>query len=363
MDDSIARVVNLDKRADQQSVALDFTGSAGEYFRIWIVNVFLSVITLGIYSAWAKVRNKRYFYGNTQLDQSSFEYHGQPLHILRGRIIALFVLAVVVIASSFFPLLSAVLPLIIFIVAPIFVRQGFRFNLAMSSYRGIRFSFRGTTAGAYLAYLMWPIIAFITVYLTWPVAHRKASGYRVGHSWYGNTAFAPALRIGAFYKAYISAILVVLLMFVVVAIASFSLVDVDLILAQLQQGSLTSSMLYPLFGLLTFGAASAFFRGVVEAMCNNHIYSSTTLGSQVRFKSTLNPLVFGGLYFTNLLAILMTLGLAIPWARVRLMRYRVAHTQVFAQQGIEHFVRDERKKQSALGEEFANAFDVDLGAL
>ncbi len=37
-------------------VALKFTGQQGEYFRIWIVNVCLSVITLGIYSAWAKVR-------------------------------------------------------------------------------------------------------------------------------------------------------------------------------------------------------------------------------------------------------------------------------------------------------------------
>lgn len=35
-----------------------FTGSAGEYFRIWIVNIALSIVTLGIYSAWAKVRTK-----------------------------------------------------------------------------------------------------------------------------------------------------------------------------------------------------------------------------------------------------------------------------------------------------------------
>jgi uncharacterized membrane protein YjgN (DUF898 family) len=41
------------------SIALEFTGCAGEYFRIWIVNVCLSVLTLGIYSAWAKVRRKR----------------------------------------------------------------------------------------------------------------------------------------------------------------------------------------------------------------------------------------------------------------------------------------------------------------
>src|SRR3954471_6399831 len=44
-----------------------FSGKGGEYFKIWIVNILLSIVTLGIYSAWAKVRNKQYFYGNTQL--------------------------------------------------------------------------------------------------------------------------------------------------------------------------------------------------------------------------------------------------------------------------------------------------------
>jgi uncharacterized membrane protein YjgN (DUF898 family) len=56
------------------AVALRFTGQAGEYFRIWIVNVCLSIVTLGIYSAWAKVRRKRYFYGNTLLKDAAFEY-------------------------------------------------------------------------------------------------------------------------------------------------------------------------------------------------------------------------------------------------------------------------------------------------
>ena len=53
---------------------LEFSGSAGEYFRIWIVNTFLTIITLGIYSAWAKVRTRQYFYAHTGLAGHSFEY-------------------------------------------------------------------------------------------------------------------------------------------------------------------------------------------------------------------------------------------------------------------------------------------------
>ena len=35
-----------------------FDGSATEYFRIWIVNLALSILSLGIFSAWAKVRTR-----------------------------------------------------------------------------------------------------------------------------------------------------------------------------------------------------------------------------------------------------------------------------------------------------------------
>ena len=40
---------------------IKFKGKAAEYFGIWIVNLLLTVITIGIYGAWAKVRKKKYF--------------------------------------------------------------------------------------------------------------------------------------------------------------------------------------------------------------------------------------------------------------------------------------------------------------
>src|SRR5215470_13047448 len=70
-------------------LVLEFRGRGAEFFRIWIVNLVLSVLTLGIYSAWAKVRTRRYFYGNTRLDGVAFEYHARPIAILKGRLLAL----------------------------------------------------------------------------------------------------------------------------------------------------------------------------------------------------------------------------------------------------------------------------------
>ena len=61
-----------------------FDGNVTEYFKIWIVNVLLTIATLGIYSAWAKVRTESYFYGNTKVNGSSFRYTAEPLKILKG---------------------------------------------------------------------------------------------------------------------------------------------------------------------------------------------------------------------------------------------------------------------------------------
>src|ERR1700692_3108359 len=76
-------------RAPEQ---LHFTGSGAEYFGIWIVNLLLTIVTLGIYSAWAKVRRLEYLYRHTELAESGFDFHGSPGLILFGRAIALVML-------------------------------------------------------------------------------------------------------------------------------------------------------------------------------------------------------------------------------------------------------------------------------
>jgi hypothetical protein len=80
------RVTNFLVAPIKQELKLEFTGTGKEYFRIWIVNLFLTLITFGIFSAWAKVRKKLYFYSHTILDGTPFQYLGQPLPILKGRI-------------------------------------------------------------------------------------------------------------------------------------------------------------------------------------------------------------------------------------------------------------------------------------
>ena len=136
-------------------VPIEFNGSAGEYFKIWIVNVLLTILTLGIYSAWAKVRNKRYFYGNTQLQGSSFEYTAQPLTILKGRMIAAGIIVVYVTAITFYPSTEPLFWLAFLIALPWLVVSSLRFNARNSAYRNVRFDFAASASACSMATSDW----------------------------------------------------------------------------------------------------------------------------------------------------------------------------------------------------------------
>ncbi|PKO57288.1 MAG: DUF898 domain-containing protein, partial [Betaproteobacteria bacterium HGW-Betaproteobacteria-19] len=96
-----------------RELPFEFSGQGFEFFRIWIVNILLSIVTLGVYSAWAKVRTQRYFYGNTRLDGASFEYLADPIRILKGRLIAFGFLLVYMLADQFVPVLGFILMLVL----------------------------------------------------------------------------------------------------------------------------------------------------------------------------------------------------------------------------------------------------------
>lgn len=84
--------------------AMRFSGLTSEYFSIWLSNLLLSIVTLGIYSAWAKVRRLQYFYNHTYLDDYAFGYHADGLQILKGRLIVVATLIFLNVAATFFPL-------------------------------------------------------------------------------------------------------------------------------------------------------------------------------------------------------------------------------------------------------------------
>ena len=147
---------------------LTFTGSAREYFGIWIVNLALSVLTLGVYSASAKVRRLQYFHRHTRLAGVPFDYHGTPLAILKGRIVAVNLLLIYTLAGQFGPVVALAAFAILAIALPWLLMRSMMFRLQNTSYRGLRFGFIGSAAGAYRVFLGLPLLSVFTLFLLAP---------------------------------------------------------------------------------------------------------------------------------------------------------------------------------------------------
>ena len=108
----------------QGRLPVEFTGKSGEYFKIWIVNVLFSILTLGIYSAWAKVRTNQYFHGHTSIGGHRFRYLAKPLQILKGRLIAVAVFIAYSAISAFSLYASVALTIAFLFFIPLASRAG-----------------------------------------------------------------------------------------------------------------------------------------------------------------------------------------------------------------------------------------------
>ncbi|HAC34595.1 MAG TPA: DUF898 domain-containing protein, partial [Gammaproteobacteria bacterium] len=132
-----------------QRQPLEFHGSGSEYFKIWIVNIFLTLVTLGIFSAWAKVRRLQYFYGNLSLGDHHFAYLADPVQILKGRLIAFSALVLFSLGWNFFPATAMILLAVGTLLIPAILVASWRFRMRYSSYRNITFDFPCSFATAY----------------------------------------------------------------------------------------------------------------------------------------------------------------------------------------------------------------------
>lgn len=340
----------------QQSQTLRFTGNGGEYFRIWIVNVCLSIITLGIYSAWAKVRRNQYFYRHTQLTGAGFDYHGDPKVILKGRIIAFAMFAAYSITGKFDPTAALAVLAVIMLVMPWLLVRSLRFRLHNTSYRGLRFSFHGQTGQAYIYMLLWPLLSFFTLGLLWPFTRQRITRYGRDNSAYGNLFFEFTAGAGSFYKLYGMIFVLAIANFLAAWAVTQALIGSGAIPVEADKSNMVSMFIgfaWAYIGLLLIVVP------YLSARMQNLLWNHTVLGSH-RFSSDARARDLFGIMFGNVLLIVLTLGLYKPFADIRLARYRLEHIAILPDGDLEQIVAGLQSDASATGDEMADMFDIDI---
>jgi len=334
---------------------LSFTGKGGEYFVIWIVNLILTILTLGIYSAWAKVRRMQYFYRNTHLAGSSFDYHGKAIAILKGRLIGVALFGGYSVFLQIMPLVGLSILLLIFVIMPYLLVLSFRFRLYNSSYRGLRFNFIGTVESAYVTFLALPFATMATLYMLAPFTHQQVKAYQHNNSRFGQSSFSFSARARSFYKIYFFAFMQFVLVLSLFGYGAYLMYDDNF------KNMPREAYVGVFIGVyLLLIIASLLIIPYFMSRIQNLVWNNTALGEH-RFKSSMTAFGLAWVIITNFLFIVVTLGLFKPFADIRMARYKIENMAMLPSGSLDDFIASEQQKIGAAGMETAEIFDVDIG--
>jgi uncharacterized membrane protein YjgN (DUF898 family) len=377
------------------SIPVAFTGTGGEYFRIWIVNLLLIMVTFGFYYPWAKVRKLKYFYNNTQLGGHALEFHGEAKKMLRGSLIVGVFFMIYSVAVDFSAVAGAIAILAFLALAPVLFRASMRFRLANTSWRGMRMRFvAADMKEAYwcitpaLALLLLPgmVLAFFandaapskgSPAITWidavpvglyallvvvaiPYFFWRLKRYQHNHYAWGPLKTEYRSEVGATYKVFG---LTALLAAGIIA-AFFALFFV---LLPSGTGSIRSGTFGAIFSLvvpmtlLFFVVINILPRAYFSVSMQNLLWSRTG-NHHVRFKSDLQAGQYIGLQFKNYFLILLTLGLYWPFAVVNTTRMQLQAISLKTRISLDQLTDAARARENdAAGDMAADIFGFDVG--
>ncbi|WP_127519748.1 DUF898 family protein [Mesorhizobium sp. Z1-4] len=343
-----------------------FTGTGREYFGIWIVNILLTIVTLGIYSAWAKVRRNRYFYGNTRLAGASFDYHARPVQILIGRIVVLTILILYNLAATFFPVAGGILGVLFLLALPWLVMRGLRFSARMTSFRNVRFDFTGGYGGAFLAYILGGLLTWGSLGILAPIASQWMWRYTLDNLRYGDRPIDCDPRLEKLYGQFVmpAAVFVIgLVVVVVLGVSIFSLASgIGLDLEDFSSDFAVGGILLAIYGaFLPFFLLFVLVSLLYSAGARNVALSETVIDGQHLLASHIGRWRYAWIAISNFFATLFTLGLARPWAAVRMSRYLAGVTVLYSAGSLDDFFSTVKQSEGVVGSEYMDIEGLDFG--
>lgn len=323
------------QQTDISKLPVEFKGNGFEYFQIWIVNIVLTIVTLGIYSAWATVRNKRYLYSNTYVDGTSFSFLAEPMTILKARLMAVGIFILISVAGGISPAFSVMFGLALIIAIPFFINQSLAFKMRNTAYKNIQFRFSASYGEAFKAIYLWPLLGILSLGILYPLAILRGVQYRANNTAYGTTNF----QFNGTFKDYA----------VVLLIAAGLGVAAAIIVAAIGQplGTVISFLVY--FAVITY----------VIVATSNLFYMRLQL-KEHGFDSNMTVLGYSKTMLINIVLIVLTLGLYLPAAQIRMIKYVTSCITMHANGSLSDFAAAEQENVTAFGEEFGQVMDLGI---
>lgn len=384
----------MEQISPMYSVRVRFTGKGSEYFSIWISNLLLTVITLSIYSAWAKVRRVRWFAQHTMLLGDRFDYHGTPLRVLFGRMIALSFFGLYHLVTIWSSKAGLLVLGLLFFIGPWLLAMGWRFQLVNTRWRELHFDFKFQWRALYQASFPVMLIIIVPLFLglltevskstqtedekkglalaiisvpvifwfLWPLAKAPLIQFRQRGTYYGSQSF----EFGSILKALclLQLMLLGISMLASVLIGIFFVWDMyglDLLKAKLDIWAAVMPLL--LKSLLVFFLFAMIIWAVSKAQAEQALWRQTRWRT-VRFHSEIRVWRLFFLGLKNIIFILLSFGLYWPFAQVALARYRIESIVLTSEMDwpdLLTFAMEDSANVNATGDALSDFMSLDIG--
>lgn len=303
-----------------------FNGEGGKLFGIVIINLLLTVITVGLYYPWAKAALLQYIYKETELAGTPFTFHGTGKEMFKGFIKAVGIILIIYGILFLFtylemPIIGAIIFYVCFIgLLPLIIHGAMRYRMSRTSWRGIHFGYRGDLkvfSKKFFKDIFFSIITF-GIYSFWMIINIRK--YTIGHVRYGDVKFSYKGDGGTFMGLYIGGYLLTIIT----------------------------------FGIYGFWWMKDLF---------NYYYTNIELhqdNKRIPLKSTITGGGLFSLMIINLLIVIFTFGIGAPWAQVRTLKYLCEHLFVDKEFNPNTVIQTEEEYKDATGEDLGDMFDIGI---
>ena len=346
--------------APKKMFRFTFHGTGGDLFGIFIMNVLKTILTLGIYSFWGKVKTRQFVWGQTEFAGDRFGYHGTGRELLIGWFKAVVLFGGLValqnaVGLGGHPFLGAALLWIgIALLVPVAQIGTLRYRLSRSSWRGIRFSFRGEIQPFLLLSLKGMALTVVTLGFGYAYYECETREYLINHCRFGNAALQFNGKAKELFWMYIKHGLAAMAGVIVLSIFLVAGRGVSVF----QTGDAASA-----FGVFMFVPYVLLYGLVLLSIAvhRRRFYWDHTTFAGAKFKTSVTMGNLFSLYASNGFLLLCTLGLAFPWVTVRSRRYDCDHLTLTGVLDLDAIEQD-AQTATAAGEELSGFLDVDAMA-
>lgn len=306
---------------------LAFDGATGALVRLFLVNLVLTVLTLGAYRFWGRTRIRRFLWSHAQYMDEPFEYTGTGQELFVAFLLVLFVVIIPLTLTywtaglylnSTAPELESLVKLlfyggVLFLVGVARYRAR-RYRLSRSLWRGIRLAQTGSSLAYGGRYFVFTLLSLLTLGWFVPEKNIRLWAFAIDNTYFGTARFRyeGSFRHGL-YKPF--------------AIAWF-------------------------LAIPTIGLSFAWYKAAELRLLAGR---TRVHGLAFRFAPTGANLV--GLVVPNLLLLVATLGLGGPLTQLRTARFLARHLELIGEPALEAIAQS-TLAAPGIGEGLAEAFDM-----